>query len=249
VESDFGFEVWPFADELRDLEPAYPFYHKAQLTGSLALYACNASHCAVREQIHFPREAWVSLVERCALVVFLRVSILDQLFAVRTEVWAIERHAADGHAGGFGARCRRFAVDVGEDSGDVGAVLERDPGYDAGEEDGGVGEGYQGKGAEGRWFGHCCVCVEAVGDCLDGGGRGGEGDGYMCMGVRGDDGSQPTDGITLWGCSCGGSARERVVGATCSGVIRMAEVPRGRLGQGRFLNRLRFAEVNAERSV
>jgi hypothetical protein len=52
----------------------------------------------------------------------------------------------------------------------------------------------------------------------------------------------------LWGCSCGGSARERVVGATCGGVIRMAEVPRGRLGQGRFLNRLRFTEVNAERS-
>jgi hypothetical protein len=71
----------------------------------------------------------------------------------------------------------------------------------------------------------------------------------MRMDVRGDDGSQPTDGsISLWGCSCGGSARERVVGATCSGVIRMAEVPRGRLGQGRFLNRLRFAEVNAERS-
>jgi hypothetical protein len=53
----------------------------------------------------------------------------------------------------------------------------------------------------------------------------------MRMDVRGDDGSQPTDGsISLWGCSCGGSARERVVGATCSGVIRMAEVPRGRLG-------------------
>jgi hypothetical protein len=41
----------------------------------------------------------------------------------------------------------------------------------------------------------------------------------------------------------------RVVGATCSGVIRMAEVPRGGLGQGRFLNRLRFAEVNAEKSI
>jgi hypothetical protein len=34
--------------------------------------------------------------------------------------------------------------------------LERDSGYDAGEEDGGVGEGYQGKGAEG---GHRCTCV------------------------------------------------------------------------------------------
>jgi hypothetical protein len=85
--------------------------------------------------------------------------------------------------------------------------------------------------------------LEAVENCLDGG-RGGEGDGYMSVSIGGDDSGQPTDG-SLWGCSCGGSARERVVGATCSGVIRMAEVPRGRLGQGRFLNRLRFAEVNA----
>jgi hypothetical protein len=69
----------------------------------------------------------------------------------------------------------------------------------------------------------------------------------MSVSIGGDDSGQPTDG-SLWGCSCGGSARERVVGATCSGVIRMAEVPRGRLEQGRFLNRLRFAEVNAERS-
>jgi hypothetical protein len=88
--------------------------------------------------------------------------------------------------------------------------------------------------------------LEAVENCLDGG-RGGEGDGYMSVSIGGDDSGQPTDG-SLWGCSCGGSARERVVGATWSGVIRMAEVPRGRLGQGRFLNRLRFAEVNAERS-
>jgi hypothetical protein len=76
-----------------------------------------------------------------------------------------------------------------------------------------------------------------------------EGGWYMSLGIGGDDGGQPTDGMSLWGCSCGGSARERVVGATCSGVIRMAEVPRGGLGQGRFLDRLRFAEVNAERSI
>jgi hypothetical protein len=63
------------------------------------------------------------------------------------------------------------------------------------------------------------------------------------MGEDNDDG-QPTGGISLWG-----SARERVVGASCGGVIRMAEVPGGGLGQGRFLNRLRFAEVNAERSI
>jgi hypothetical protein len=38
---------------------------------------------------------------------------------------------------------------------------------------------------------------------------------------------------SVWGCSCGGSTRERVVGATCGGVIRRAEAPGGGLGQAR----------------
>jgi hypothetical protein len=82
-------------------------------------------------------------------------------------VRAVEWHAAYGHTGSFGARCGGFAVDVGEDGGDVGAVLKGDASDDAGEEDGRVWKWYQREDPD---VGHCgdgeVVFVE--GGCLDG---------------------------------------------------------------------------------
>jgi hypothetical protein len=67
------------------------------------------------------------------------------------------------------------------------------------------------------------TCVGVVGGSLDGEQEVGKGNIYKGYMIEGD-GTQATDCISVWVWGCGGSARERLVGATCSGVINMAEV-------------------------
>lgn len=116
------------------------------------MHARDARHGAILKEIGLSRLSGVDLNDRLGVfLALLIISFLDQALAIRGEELAVEGHAADGDAVGFGARGGGFAVDVGEDGGDVGAILERDAGGDAWEEDDVVWEGDDGEGSLVVW--------------------------------------------------------------------------------------------------